>query len=200
MVRQLALFSLLVVEPPAAAQTRESSEDPKLRAEEKVAEAERLYEAADYGRSLERLIEARALFASPLLYFNFGLTYRGLGRDRDALGAFERFLAETSDRQSELAAPREEAAWHVDALRMRLRPVVLSPPLGGATTPAAALRSAPVEPLIRAGLAPVYRRWWFWTAVGAVAAAAITTWTLWPRPTPSVCWQTTCRLGEYTLK
>ena len=180
----VTILIVLSAGAPVFAQVADPAEDPRLQAEKKVAEAESLYEKTDYPGSLQRLIEARALFPSPLLHFNFGLTYRGLGRDREAIASFERFLEETEQEQPELAARRQEAAWHLDALRARMP----------------AIRIEHRQPSDRPGPAPVYRRWWFWTVVGVAAAAAVGGAALWSRGTTGACGGMRCTLGEYTVR
>jgi len=92
----------------------------KQQAEARVDEADRLYDAGDYQAALDRLRQAQRLYPSPRLQFNFGLTFRSMGRDADAFDAFERFLAETRTDDAALAARRVEAARHVGELRGRV--------------------------------------------------------------------------------
>lgn len=183
-------------EPPAA-EPAEPAIDPKVEAEKKVGEAELGYEAGDYRSSLEKLTEARDLYASPVLHYNFGLSYRGLERDREALEAFQRFVRETSAADPTLAVRRREAAWHIEALQGRLQRAV-------AGTAAAHTRPAPpalvaTAPAPAAAPARFYRRWWFWTAVGVVAAGATGTALLWRRAPPGPCAGVTCSLGDFRL-
>ncbi len=102
------------------------------QAEAKLAQAHQLYEAGDYQGSLERLNEAYALVPSPKILFNFGLAYQALGRDVEALDAFERFLAEISERDQELAAERKEAMEQVERLKSRVATVEIVADLAGA--------------------------------------------------------------------
>jgi hypothetical protein len=114
----LALLALASAGATASAGAAEPA-DARSRARDKLIEAETLYDAGDFARSLERLEEAAAIYPSPRLHFNFGLAYRALGRDTDAIEAFERFLAETRD-DPEMTARRTEATWHAEALAARV--------------------------------------------------------------------------------
>jgi tetratricopeptide (TPR) repeat protein len=139
----------------------------KQEAEARVADADRLYDAGDYQGALERLRQAQALYPSPRLQFNFGLTFRSMGRDREALEAFERFLAETGDGDAAIADRRAEAARHVTELRGRLAAVTVAPRPEVVQTH---LDVAPEPP--PPSRTPVYRRWWFWTVAATLAGAA----------------------------
>jgi hypothetical protein len=190
------------VQPPAgaeapAAKPAEAAIDPKAEAEKKVGEAELGYEAGDYRGSLVKLTEARDLYASPVLHFNFGLSYRGLERDREALDAFQRFVRETSADDPTLVVRRREAAWHIEALQGRLqRAVAGAAPASARPAPAVVVATAPAP---ASAPARFYRRWWFWTAVGVLAAGAAGTAVLWQRSPPGPCAGVTCSLGDFRL-
>jgi hypothetical protein len=91
--------------------------DAKTQAEAKVVEALRLFQRGDSYGSLDRLIEAQSLFPSPKLQFNFGVVYRSLGRDVEALEAFEAFLINPADAP---ALRTTEAQREVAELRSRV--------------------------------------------------------------------------------
>jgi hypothetical protein len=102
----LAVAALLPVRlAGGAAASGATAPSPEKRAEARVSEARKAYERGDYQQSLGLLREAEALFASPKLHFNYGLVYRALGRDVEALDAFTRFLRDaqgvTPDRRTE---------------------------------------------------------------------------------------------------
>jgi tetratricopeptide (TPR) repeat protein len=178
---RLGLVPVLAVSLAAGAANAEPAADAKSRAEAKAAEAERLYDAGQFQASLDRLTEAFALYASPRLHYDFGLVYRGLGRDADAYAAFERFLAETNERDADVYARRKEAAWHLEGLRTRLG--------AGEAKPA---EKAPPK---------LYRRAWFWAAGAALVAAAVTAAAILSRngqPAGGVC-AGACELGEWHI-
>lgn len=84
--------------------------DPKAVAKLKLVEGARLLGQGEYDEALQRFQEAYASVPSPKIFYNFGLAYRGLGRNAEAIAAFDRFLGEASD-----AAPDKRA----DAERRR---------------------------------------------------------------------------------
>jgi len=71
----------------------------------------------EHQRALEKFQEAYALVPSPKIHYDFGLAYLGLGRNAEALSAFERFLAEAPDAPAD---KREKAAQRVAALRSQI--------------------------------------------------------------------------------
>jgi tetratricopeptide (TPR) repeat protein len=103
------------VTPAMARAAAEPTASEQARA--KAVEAQERYEAKDFAGALARLEEAKALFPSPKLQFNFALVYRALGRDVDALAACERFLADAPDADT---GKRATAARHAADLRRSL--------------------------------------------------------------------------------
>jgi len=95
--------------------------------------------------ALDRFADAYALFPSPKIHYDFGLAYVALGRDADALSAFERFLAEAPDAPAD---KRDKAARYVAELRARVGAVTDAgrrAPDGA--SPAAAAASSLVPPV-----------------------------------------------------
>jgi hypothetical protein len=129
------------------AQTR----DPREAARGKLVEGARFLADGDYRNALARFQEAYALFPSPKLHYNLALAYLGLGRDANALKAFEAFLAAVPDAPPE---NRKNAESHVAELRQVVAFVALHCDADGArvsldgvtvgTTPLAG--SFPVDP------------------------------------------------------
>lgn len=200
---------------PVVARAQGADNGAKARATANLHEAERLFNESQFIESLQRLQEAHALFPSPKIFLNFGKTYRALGRDADALAAFERFLAEADPIDVVVAERRPEVEEHVRDLRAR--GVIATPPAAAkslplfvpALSPAAVLSKAvtPAEvtftaavPVAPVPATPIYRRWWFWAGAGAVAAAAITVGVLryGSGETASVC-RPACGLGEFRV-
>jgi hypothetical protein len=72
-------------------------------ADARVAAKERLEKGADllvthaYARALDEFEDAYRIFPSPKIFFDVGLANAGLGRNPDALRAFQRFLIEAGD-------------------------------------------------------------------------------------------------------
>jgi tetratricopeptide (TPR) repeat protein len=81
-----------------------AQDDAKSRAEAKLAETRQLLEKQENEAALATLQEAQALYPSPKLHFNFGAVYQRLGRDVEAIEAFERYLEEVEKAQLEAEA------------------------------------------------------------------------------------------------
>jgi hypothetical protein len=80
-----------------AARTSAAPRDPKTVARAKLVEGARLLSQGEYEDALQRFQEAYASVPSPKIFYNYGLAYRGLGRNAEAITAFDRFLAEADD-------------------------------------------------------------------------------------------------------
>src|SRR5512141_1991813 len=76
-----------------------SAEDEGARAAARVLaqEGAQLFEKNDLPGALDKFKQAYDKFPSPKLFLNIGQALRGLGRNVEALAAFERFLAEAKD-------------------------------------------------------------------------------------------------------
>lgn len=81
--------------------------DPKAVARAKLVDGGELLKRGEFKEALARFKEAYELVPSPKIHYNFGLSYRGLGRPADAIEAFERFLAEAHDASPDLRANAE---------------------------------------------------------------------------------------------
>jgi Tetratricopeptide repeat/PEGA domain len=147
MRRVLTLLVLVTLCGRGLAQPR----DPREAARGKLVEGAGFLADGDYRNALARFQEAYALFPSPKLHYNLALAYLGLGRDADALKAFEAFLAAVPDAPPE---NRKNAELHVTELRRMVAFVALRCDVDGArvsldgvtvgTTPLAG--SFPVDP------------------------------------------------------
>ena len=229
----------LVLLALSSAATAQGDDAAKPLAKARLAEGNQLYDQGDYEGALRKFRAAFDLYASPKLHFNFGLAYRGLTKDVEALQSFERFLAEAPEADP---AKRSEAQGYIEELRRRVATVDISSdaagaevfidgksyglaPLAGpllvvagphqvvvqkkgapapyterfeakrggrvridarmpsvpAPVPAAAPTSAAEDPSLAATRRsapereehPVYHRWWFWTAAGALVAGGV---------------------------
>jgi hypothetical protein len=87
-----------------ASRLQAAPRDPKVVARAKLVEGAQLLGQGEYEEALMRFQEAYARVPSPKIFYNYGLAYRGLGRNAEAITAFDRFLAEASD-----AAPDKRA-------------------------------------------------------------------------------------------
>jgi tetratricopeptide (TPR) repeat protein len=151
--------------------------------------------------ALAEFREAYRFKPDPSLLFNIAQCHRKLGQREAAIDFYrkyvraspdannraeaERWIAELKARSDEPAgaasadgataagtpaAPATSAAIDVPASA----PLVLSPPPAStaATSAPLALGVSSSDRAAPAATPPVYRRWWFWTALGAVAAGA----------------------------
>ena len=95
--------------------------------------------------ALDSFADAYALFPSPKIHYDFGLAYVGLGRDAEALSAFERFLAEAPDAPAD---KRDKAARYVAELRGRVGAVTdAGQRAPDGASPAAAATPSPAPPV-----------------------------------------------------
>jgi tetratricopeptide (TPR) repeat protein len=153
----LALHLLLAAADPAEGAARAAASDARAA-----------FELGDFERSLVKYGEAWALKPAPRLLFNLGQCHRRLGHHDEAMRFFQRYLdsgtaepAQASATQQLIldereALAREETARQLELTRRKLELEAL-------------LKQPPPAAL------PITRQWWFWTGLGVVAAAAVTT-------------------------
>lgn len=133
-----------------------------------------LYQEKQYAAALTEFEAAYAGSQLPRLLLNIGQTCFMLGRYEQAMDIYARYLAVDSDPRSELRARAER---RLQQSRGRLAALVegtqraqgqpLLSPLR--PEPGAAPAAASGAPEIR----PLYRRWWFWGALGLASAGAL---------------------------
>jgi tetratricopeptide (TPR) repeat protein len=90
----LATSSARAQEPPAGA-------EKKVSARAKLVEGDRLLKLGEFQQALAAFKDAYDLFPSPKIRYDFGLAYQGMGRNAEALDAFDAFLADATDAQPE---------------------------------------------------------------------------------------------------
>src|SRR3569623_661199 len=73
----------------------------KAQARVKLVEGDRLLKLGEFQQALAAFKDAYDLFPSPKIRYNFGLAYEGMGRNADALEAFDAFLIEATDASPE---------------------------------------------------------------------------------------------------
>jgi tetratricopeptide (TPR) repeat protein len=117
------------------------------------------YDQSRYSDALKEFEEAYRLSKRVGFLYNIGICDEKLGRDDDALAAFQGYLGSVAD-ESE----RAEVQSRIDALKAKRAPRTLSPPTTAPT--ANPLISAPPPTAQR----PVWKRGWFW---GVMAGAAV---------------------------
>jgi tetratricopeptide (TPR) repeat protein len=104
-------------------------QDGKAAARDLLVKGQSLYEKGDYAGALAKFNEAYATFPSPKIWFNIGNASMNLGRDIEALGAFENFLRQAAD---EPADQRGYAEKQVAKLKRGLGQLTIECNLAGA--------------------------------------------------------------------
>jgi hypothetical protein len=111
-----------------AAQAERDQASAKAAAKTVLARGSRDLESRLYGRALAEFHEAYRIFPSPKIFFNIGLANLYLGRNGEAVQAFETFLAEpTGAPEESVARARTESA----ALRPKVAAVTVACPQVG---------------------------------------------------------------------
>ena len=133
-----------------------------VEVDEHVAQGHRLYQLGRYQEAIAEYRRAYELRADPQFLFQIAESYRQLGATEQALFYYDRFLAGAAE-----GPDRDAAEERVSELeRLRARPAVTALPPGLLAEPGTGAHAK--QPV------PVWRRWWVWTAVGAVLAAGVT--------------------------
>lgn len=131
-----------------------AGEGDRARARALSEEARASFSAGRFEEAAELFEEAHALLPAPGLLLNIAQCHRRLHRPVEARAYLERFLQ---------SAPNTPLRPQVEDLIGRIS---LAPPV------------APVKPIATARAlesqrpTPLYDKWWFWAAVGVVAAGA----------------------------
>jgi hypothetical protein len=134
-----AALVLLVAARPASAAPGPAASVPggpgadavlaKSAAQAKLVEGVGLLKDRRYGEALQRFKEAHALVPSPLIDYDFGLAYVGLGESARALESFDTFLGEARDAPAD---KRRNAERYRGELRGRVAVVELDADVGAA--------------------------------------------------------------------
>ena len=190
---------LLLCLNAALAQTPSPVTDPEAEARRLYKEGERLYSIGEWERAVARYKAAYELAPKPGLIFNIAQVYRLWGKPRDARFFYQQYLraepkapnrkeveARIVEMEAAIAAapapspspsasaspspsPSPEAAPSPSAA-----PTPTSPPIPPPDRVAeAAVPSPPADLPRREGDRPLYKKWWFWAGIGAVAAGAV---------------------------
>jgi len=143
------------------------AQEQRTLARDKFVEGRVQFAAQHYEQALQLFQEAYKLAPYPDLLFNIGRCHQQMGHFREALDAYERFLA-VNPGDDDVRARAED---------MRRRAADEPPPITSgepepSPTPAPQPSLAPITVTTPAPT-PVYRKWWLWTAVVGVAAIAL---------------------------
>jgi tetratricopeptide (TPR) repeat protein len=134
----------------------------------------------EFDAALRAYRESYRLAPKPELLFDIGQCYRKLDQKQLAIDSFKSFLQESSDEGQKGTARdlieklgdaiRQEAAAKNAPPQEPLTPAASTRPLGGTR---ASDSVAPASAVEHRAQRPIYKRWWFWTALSGVAAVAI---------------------------
>jgi len=139
------------------------------------------YQSGDYRSALARYQAAYAKYPLARLLYNIGRTQHQLGRNAEAEQAYRNFLVQTSDdvlrakAQEYLAQLEQERPPQQSPPRPELAPTVILAPTSLSEPHTALPEQRPTSTSDGTRVVPVYKKWWFWTAVGGgvVAITAI---------------------------
>lgn len=159
----LALGAALTLAAPAYAEP--AAAPSKEAAQRHLERGNQLFRHDDISAALVEFQAAFELFPSPKLHFNLGQCERALKHPEAAARHFERFLADASDVSPDL---RAEAERYLTEARAEAAPPVPPPPLPALAPPPPRAEAPVLATPPPAEARPVYKRWWFWAAVGAV--------------------------------
>lgn len=164
----LALGTKAQAAPPTAAQ---ASDDPCLKEAECRDHYQRavgLYESGRYEAALPEFQAAYQSRQMPWLLINIGRTLHRLGRLDEAITFYNRY---------EQASPNDDPETTKKVREYKAQAEVLLSAKGStATVPPTAPDPVPSGPVATApDTRPLYKKWWFWTAIGGGAAVILIT-------------------------
>jgi tetratricopeptide (TPR) repeat protein len=196
LVVALATIALGAVTPAARAAGGEAA---RLReAREHYEQAVAHYNLDEFAPALAEFREAYRLKPDPSFLFNIAQCHRKLGDADAALDFYRKYLRSLPDapnradvermiadlRAKQAAAPAAGAPATTEspapAAHVEATPVPAPTTSAVPAAPSAALVASPAAE----SPAPVYKRWWFWTALGAVVAGAVIAGFVLSRPAP----------------
>jgi tetratricopeptide (TPR) repeat protein len=151
-----ALLGLLLLVGTGAA-----AADDAVRARQHYETGTRRFEVGEYRKALEEFQAAHVAKPDPAFLYNTAQCHRLLGEKREALTLYRRYLI--LDPQTPNRALVEK---HIRELELAA-PAPVNPAPSAVLSVRRPAPSPPQEP-------PLYRRWWLWAAVGAVAAGVVT--------------------------
>ena len=96
------VLSLLLAWPAAAdAQRRRRRPSPETEARERALQlfeqSVAAYQQGELQQAVDLLVEARGLYSEPVLSYNLGRAYEGLGRSNEAADAYQQYLDQAPD-------------------------------------------------------------------------------------------------------
>jgi hypothetical protein len=152
-------------------------------ADPRVDEARTACMAGEVQKGIRLLAELYTASEDPIWIFNLGRCYQQNAQLTPALARFKEFVRQSKGGPNDedvREAQKYIAEIETELQRGRLEPGTTSGG-GGMTQPtqtdatAATLTSRPAEPEAAATDRPIYKKWWFWTGVGAMVVAGTVT-------------------------
>jgi tetratricopeptide (TPR) repeat protein len=139
--------------------------------------ARELFAAQRYQDALDIYIKLYAEKLHPNYLRNIGRCYQNLGDPDKAIGSFREYLRKAKSLPAEERAEIEGYIKEMEDLKRQREtppppppePAHVPPPVVNQPLPPPHVVSVPPPPAEEP--APVYKRWWFWTAVGVAVAA-----------------------------
>jgi hypothetical protein len=180
-VAEISLLAFLLSCAGTAFAAKPNTRETELR-------ARKAFAAGQHQQALELFAELYAETLHPVYLRNIGRCHQKMGAPQEAIGSFRDYLAKA---KSVDATERREIEGYIREMEQLLeqqraqerRPdppsaapppaVSLAPvmPAEGGTPP----ESVAVQTAPDGGETPVYKKWWFWTGIGAVVAGAVVT-------------------------
>jgi tetratricopeptide (TPR) repeat protein len=138
------------------------------------------YDAGRYDDALTGFQAAYARRQMPWLLINIGRAVQRLGRPQEAINYYERYKKAEPNIDPEAEKRVNKYIEQARALLEQTpeQPNLPIPPKLDPTPPPAGSLTAnpsptPTEPPAAPASKPVYKKWWFWTIIGVVAAGAV---------------------------
>jgi tetratricopeptide (TPR) repeat protein len=168
MSRFATVLALLLVAAPLSAQSN------KERARALYKEGSQHFALGEFTEALQAFKESFRSSDEPTLLFNIAQCHRQLGDKAQAIQFYRSYLSRVPDAPNaadvHATIDKLEAALAEERALKGGPPTGITEPPGTATTPAAPTLTATAPP--PAPPKPIYKKWWFWTAVGVVAVGA----------------------------
>ncbi len=161
----LPVLLLFAIDPASADNSTSGICERDAVCRKHSAAGHKLYQDRKYTEALTEFQAAYDLKPEPRLLINIGRTLFHLGRPRAALHAYEQYQHETppgDESQHKVEQYIAEAKIAIEA------EIASTPPeekKAAAPPPPPVVVVAPVEKT------PIYKKWWFWTSIGAGAVA-----------------------------
>jgi tetratricopeptide (TPR) repeat protein len=143
-------------------------------------QAREAFAAQRYQQALDLYVKLYAEKLHPNYLRNIGRCYQNLGDPEKAIGSFREYLRKAKNLPGEERSEIEGYIKEMEELKksretppppppVREDPTPHVPPVVVKEPPPSLLTAPPPPPAEES--APVYKRWWFWTAVGVAVAA-----------------------------